>query len=148
MVELHVEDYQCPVCMEAMLGQIMQCREGHIICQSCVDAMTAPRKCPTCREDYPDGRPVRARVLEEVVGRIPIPCKHGCGFTAKASEMIGHLPVCRQRRTTCPVSDCTDVVPLCDLERHYQEKHAACLSRGDEKQYHMGKISKLDELAG
>ena len=45
-VELDANDYECPVCMEPMIAQIMQCDAGHTICKRCVDKMIVPRAYP------------------------------------------------------------------------------------------------------
>ena len=117
-VRLSLKDYECPVCMELMLGQIMQCKEGHPVCKGCADVMPFPLKCPTCRGLYPGDTPSRNRVLEEVVGRLTVPCKHGCGLNAKPAAMRVHWPLCPRRPIACPHSDCAVVVPLELLSAH------------------------------
>ena len=109
--------------MELMLGQIMQCKEGHPVCKGCADVMPFPLKCPTCRGLYPGDTPSRNRVLEEVVGRLTVPCKHGCGLNAKPAAMRVHWPLCPKRPIACPCSDCAVVVPLDALSAHFRDAH-------------------------
>ena len=42
-VMLVPEDYECPVCMEPMIGEIRQCHAGHTLCKRCLDKMMLPR---------------------------------------------------------------------------------------------------------
>jgi len=41
---------ECPICIETASSPIYQCREGHLVCSSCVYKIA---RCPMCRQDGP-----------------------------------------------------------------------------------------------
>merc|ERR1719410_1373285 len=41
---------ECPICVETASSPIYQCKEGHLICNVCVQKIA---RCPMCREDGP-----------------------------------------------------------------------------------------------
>ena len=45
------EELKCPICLELVCGRVVQCRNGHILCQDCVHCATACTlyRCPVCR---------------------------------------------------------------------------------------------------
>jgi len=57
---------QCPVCLDTCKPplQIWQCREGHILCESCYSRREL-KSCPQCRMSL-QGNVSRSRVLEEL----------------------------------------------------------------------------------
>ena len=139
-IEVEEQDYNCPICMDFMLGPILQCIDGHLICQKCFLSL-ASNKCPTCRREYPDGQPGRNRALEMIVQRLNIQCKNGCRFIGKAIDMFFHLRLCRKRLTQCiynwPSSNvrhacCDHYVPFEDLAVHYREEHPPYYQAGKE----------------
>eukprot|EP00933_Yihiella_yeosuensis_P066223 TRINITY_DN70397_c0_g1_i1.p1 TRINITY_DN70397_c0_g1~~TRINITY_DN70397_c0_g1_i1.p1 ORF type:complete len:281 (-),score=25.97 TRINITY_DN70397_c0_g1_i1:450-1292(-) len=123
MVEVDVDDFECPVCFEIMLESIFQCAQGHFICKSCVEKIPDPKSCPSCRTAYPGGIPVRSRLAEQIVSNLTVACKHGCEHNAKASEMLLHERNCVRRLVKCPMTDCDEVMALGDLTAHYEKKH-------------------------
>jgi len=110
-----------------MLTEILQCPEGHAICKECFNALPADSNlsllCPTCRGPFPGGAPVRNRMMEAMVAKMSLPCKHGCGFQGKASEMVQHETECMKRKVGCPNILCNEMVQLDELPAHFKERH-------------------------
>jgi len=144
-IDIDLEDFACSICQELMMTDILQCSEGHAICRECFSGLPAlsimarsSLLCPTCREPYPGGVPVRNWMMEAMVAKLDLPCKHGCGFQGKASEMVNHVTGCMKRKVACPNNLCNDMVRLDELPAHFRENHA--------NNYHVG--SKLAGWCG
>eukprot|EP01083_Nonionella_stella_P281609 958234_1 len=46
-----LETFECPICNVLMYdGPILQCLDGHTICQKCKDKLPSSKKCPQCRK--------------------------------------------------------------------------------------------------
>jgi len=119
---LDLSTFECPVCMELILGAIMQCQDGHIICEPCAEGL--PKKvCPSCRQPYLGGKPGRNRMLEGVLATANLPCPNGCGLRTKCVAMQSHMLVCPGRKVLCPAHTCGCKIGLDKLMIHYQEKH-------------------------
>lgn len=75
-VKTYLKDkLECPVCARITLPPIMQCRNGHIMCNTCRNKV---RDCPVCREADIDVRNIFA---ENAVVFLTIPCdfkQFGC----------------------------------------------------------------------
>lgn len=54
----------CPVCLEMFEGRILQCSQGHAVCEKCQQQLT---ECPHCRGSYMG---TRNYVLEEVIDKL------------------------------------------------------------------------------
>ena len=72
----------CPVCFEVPrpgAGPIYGCRNGHLLCQSCIEKI---KKCPTCREKDIRCRNLFAEHYIETHFRdVPFKCKFdGCSM--------------------------------------------------------------------
>eukprot|EP00419_Tripos_fusus_P004505 CAMPEP_0172691368 /NCGR_PEP_ID=MMETSP1074-20121228/24502_1 /TAXON_ID=2916 /ORGANISM="Ceratium fusus, Strain PA161109" /LENGTH=244 /DNA_ID=CAMNT_0013511423 /DNA_START=152 /DNA_END=886 /DNA_ORIENTATION=- len=80
--------------------------------------------CPTCREPYPGGVAVRNRMMEAMVAKLDLYCKHGCGFRGKACKMAQHENCCMKRKVACPNYLCNEMVQLEGLPAHFKEQHA------------------------
>eukprot|EP01083_Nonionella_stella_P166191 554912_1 len=47
-----LEAFECPICNVSMYdGPILQCPEGHIICQECKSKLPKSKPCPQCRKN-------------------------------------------------------------------------------------------------
>ena len=80
---------ECPVCLEVPrigAGPILGCRNGHLICNNCVDKV---KDCPTCREKEIRCRNLFAEIyIETEMMDIPLKCKNvGCDV---------HLPMAKK----------------------------------------------------
>eukprot|EP00930_Biecheleria_cincta_P032528 TRINITY_DN22573_c0_g1_i1.p1 TRINITY_DN22573_c0_g1~~TRINITY_DN22573_c0_g1_i1.p1 ORF type:complete len:353 (-),score=46.06 TRINITY_DN22573_c0_g1_i1:251-1309(-) len=138
------EDFQCPICMDLMLGEIVQCREGHTLCGTCATGFLT---CPTCRSRYPEGRPVRNRALEAMASKLTVPCKHNCGFRDKAGSMPAHWSDCPKRPLECPVGSCKEVVSLSDLGLHFEQRHSIA-DVGNGRLIELGTVEFMDRHGG
>ncbi|XP_065171718.1 E3 ubiquitin-protein ligase Siah2-like [Atheta coriaria] len=69
-------DFECVVCTEYMHPPIIQCIEGHSVCNECYKKLGS---CPTCRQKF--NTECRPLVLERLHNKIKFPCKYresGC----------------------------------------------------------------------
>ena len=99
---------ECPVCLEIPrpgAGHIYGCRNGHLICQGCVDKI---KKCPICREEDVGCRNLFAeRYIEAEFKDVPFKCKFvGCTMKLPMTdgELTKHEKYCSHREVFCPAS--------------------------------------------
>jgi len=124
-----VASLECPVCLEvprAGAGPIFGCKNGHLLCQGCVDKI---EECPICREKEIRCRNLFAeRYIETEFKDVPFKCKFvGCGVKLPMTdgELIKHEKFCPHREVPCPSSHrhaCTWCGPLSNLIKHMKEK--------------------------
>ena len=80
---------ECTVCWDSPDGPILQCAEGHLICEAC-DKDLRRRKCPTCRMALgPITKPIRNRVAEQAIAESEATCKH-CGEQMTRADLALH----------------------------------------------------------
>eukprot|EP01083_Nonionella_stella_P281608 958230_1 len=85
--------FECPICNISMYdGPILQCPEGHIICQKCKNKLPDSKKCPQCRKTIGTNR---NRALEEMAVKMPMPCKNK---KSGVSLLPYHLTVSHTRK--------------------------------------------------
>jgi hypothetical protein len=89
---LNKEDFICTICLDLPLNQVMQCSNGHLICQECHQKVLG-EACPTCRVEGPRARSL---VAERVVSTIKFACV-SCGQYHKREAL--ECPICSTR--TC-----------------------------------------------
>lgn len=97
---------ECSVCFELPLCNMLQCQNGHLICQGCVDAGALARDCcPTCKADTSEGLQ-RNRAVEAVNARVTRKCGY-CDFAARADAFAAHVPCKRfyDRKVSCVNGD-------------------------------------------
>ena len=120
------EAFQCTVCISIpRAGHIMQCQNGHLICDKCTNANRS-NTCPSCRaplDTLAGNKRIRALAVEQLIEtlEIPFPCKHeGCEFSDSKDETIEHEKKCEYRLVSCPTMRwCyTNQWPLRDLLGH------------------------------
>ena len=65
--------YKCTVCLSLPTNKILQCKEGHLICEQCYKRLHKAQSrinnessCPTCKNVYPS-IPIRCRSAEQVL---------------------------------------------------------------------------------
>ena len=124
-----VASLECPECLEvprAGAGPIFGCKNGHLLCQGCVDKI---EECPICREKEIRCRNLFAeRYIETEFKDVPFKCKFvGCGVKLPMTdgELIKHEKFCPHREVPCPSSHrhaCTWCGPLSNLIKHMKEK--------------------------
>ena len=99
---------ECPVCSEVPHtgdGPILGCRNGHIICQNCVEKV---EKCPSCRENEIRCRNIVAeRYIETELKNTPFNYKNaGCGvrlLMVNSDLMITKNFVIIERSSALPI---------------------------------------------
>ena len=83
----------CTVCYDAPDGQIYQCVEGHLVCESC-DKQLPRRECPTCKDvaNFELGsKRIRNRAVEEAISSSMTTCEH-CKQPMTRGELALHTP--------------------------------------------------------
>lgn len=99
----------CPLCCEVMTdGNILQCSNGHVLCEACKRKCDKTKGCPTCKVVFLGD--IRVRVLEDLRDTaLQIPCPHAtdlCQFVGIRSELRSHTIDCPDVKTACPYSSC------------------------------------------
>jgi len=122
------ERMECPICERIALPPIMQCRNGHIVCNTCRHKV---RDCPVCREADID---VRNLFAEKAILYLPIPCinkQFGCKEEVPYSEKETHENNCTFRPFNCPFIECDEKLVAADVVDHVTLKHAEDFKNSD-----------------
>jgi hypothetical protein len=110
-------DLECPVCMETMLPPLLQCANGHHLCQRCTTRIQKTKRCfcnkPTCK-DYGVKCPVcrvdiaadKVREDKELEGRAlgDAATLHACNYTPACAFMgtyaalVAHAATCVHKK--------------------------------------------------
>ncbi|XP_072474401.1 E3 ubiquitin-protein ligase siah2-like [Notamacropus eugenii] len=62
--------FECPVCFSYVQPPILQCQDGHLLCNPCREKVSS---CPTCRGSLTPS--IRNLAMEKVASAVPFPCK-------------------------------------------------------------------------
>jgi len=119
---------ECPICLRIALPPIMQCRNGHIVCNNCRHKV---RDCPVCREADID---VRNLFAEKAIVHLPIPCinkQFGCKEEVPYSDKETHENNCTFRPFNCPFIECDEKLVAADVVDHVTLKHAEDFKNSD-----------------
>ena len=82
------EALTCVVCWLPMLGNIVQCSNGHVVCGDCADRIEPDSRCPCCRVE---GAFFRCRSLEKLAPVWLFSCpKSNCKWSGTGAELRGH----------------------------------------------------------
>lgn len=104
LVEEIPDHFKCPICFEPFIEEVVQCNNGHLICEFCYNKLPSPEKCPSCRSDMSY---IRNRAIEDLVAKLPIQCKwKGCPEVCTIEEMRKHRDECKNRKMPCGVTGC------------------------------------------
>lgn len=122
-----MEMLECPVCHELPRtgnGPIFGCRNGHTMCQSCVDKV---EECPVCREKDVRCRSILTeRIIEKQLQDVEFKCKHvECLVKRPLKDLAVHEKFCPHREVACPSSHrsaCKWRGTLTKLVSHIKEK--------------------------
>ncbi|CAD5217415.1 unnamed protein product [Bursaphelenchus okinawaensis] len=90
-VDKLLQKLECPVCFQLCSPPFFQCKNGHILCNCCLDNV---KNCPLCRQPHGVSR---SRALEEMVEMFQFPCAYkaqGCSAVMKFSEKGQHDETC------------------------------------------------------
>ena len=107
------KDLECIVCWDIPRRvPIVQCRNGHIICQDCQPKLQTPN-CPQCRIPYGNETPIRALTAERCIRQIPHKCiyaNQGCQQPPMAlTDLETHERECEFRLAQNLSSDSTRI---------------------------------------
>ena len=87
------EDWLCPICLSIPLPPIWQCKDGHLICSTCLPKLQK-QECPTCKTSL-DSTPIRNRAIENTLGdmKVKVTCPK-CTKPVLYSDYIEHTKSC------------------------------------------------------
>ena len=92
--------FECPVCFDYVLPPILQCQNGHLVCQTCRQKITC---CPTCR--VPIASNIRNLPMEKLASTMTFPCKYnqsGCAAQLLYTDKPDHEDSCEYKPYSCP----------------------------------------------
>lgn len=92
--------FECPVCFDYVLPPILQCQNGHLVCQACRQMITT---CPTCRVQISSN--IRNLQMEKLASTVFFPCKYsnyGCNSQLLFKDKPPHEDTCSFRPYSCP----------------------------------------------
>ena len=88
---------ECKICYNDMIGNILQCQNGHLICQACAKSCNT---CPYCKNA---GVFTRNLAMENLLQNHTVRCPHKeCSIACKRQKMNEHIKICKQRPMMCP----------------------------------------------
>jgi ankyrin repeat protein len=105
----------CSRCSDAPPNHAYHCRNGHLLCRGCLDALRSRArrarqhpKCPTCRITLPD-KLNRNRAVEQTIALLPATCRH-CAKETTRGALVPH-------ESSCPASAPDATAPVVELRR-------------------------------
>lgn len=138
------ESATCPVCLEPAPVPILQCTNGHTLCEEC--QQSGIESCPQCRvELFPLSRNV---ALEERLEKITFACPLECGKCVAHPDLSDHVARCENRSWRCPLSASAhcDWHGRCDqIEAHVMTAHSAIRGNCGQIKVVRHKSKKLSE---
>lgn len=115
----------CPCCTEYYMGNVMQCQNGHSLCEICRDKSS---KCPTCKVNFGHTK-LRNLTMETILAQmnVTVQCAYhtlGCQERIPYSKVHDHFRKCKHRPSECyygcgfKANTQSDYVQhLCDVHR-------------------------------
>lgn len=119
---------ECPVCARIALPPVMQCRNGHVTCNSC---RIKVQSCPMCREIDID---IRNLFAEKAITYMSIPCEYksfGCRVEIHFKDKEMHERQCRYRPYICPYIECDHKLAADAVVLHVSSAHREECRRSD-----------------
>lgn len=119
---------ECPVCSRITLPPIMQCRNGHVTCNTC---RLKVQSCPLCRETDID---IRNMFAEKAITYMSIPCEFvqfGCKVEVQYRDKESHERVCKYRPYICPYIECDHKLSSEAVVEHVSTAHREECRRSD-----------------
>jgi hypothetical protein len=140
------EEFYCAIC-QGILNKSNQCKQGHNFCESCIfEWLDRQQVCPICRIPLTKDDLSKNRILDNVIGRLPVKCPHGesksnpnskstkktrsmvkedeslyCEWNGIRSELKNHLlNVCEFQTILCPMHGCDKSVQRKELAAHLE----------------------------
>lgn len=112
---------ECTICCEYIGSDIMQCKNGHIVCQSCRSKMQSD-VCPYCKTTGPWSKNL---ALNGLLDSFEIRCPNKpCKFRCKRAKFVDHAKDCQYRPHKC---HCGELV-ICNsnaIAEHLKVRHKA-----------------------
>lgn len=87
------DEFKCPVCFEVFRDKVLQCTNGHCICDLCLEFL---KVCPECRLGLA-GNLVRNRLAESLIDTWKVKCPfkdNGCPERIRWKEVSSHMELC------------------------------------------------------
>ena len=122
------QDLTCAVCRELPERQILQCTNGHIICESDYGKILLSTKtiCPVCRVKLDRNSPIRNVFAENILANLVVPCTNaGCDSKVMHSKLNMHVKQdCIHREVVCKYNalGCT----WCGVASQQNQHQSAC----------------------
>jgi hypothetical protein len=126
-VEQTSGDLTCTVCRELPQRQILQCTNGHILCESDYGKILLSGKsiCPICRIKLDRNSPSRNIFAEQILAALVVACTNsGCDTKVQFSKLNAHMKQeCHHRQVVCKYNalGCTWSGVASDHNRHETE---------------------------
>lgn len=119
-------DLTCPVCQELCLPPLMQCNNGHIVCNTCLKSPKLA-KCPICRSNQI--KVSRNLLMEQMAGKRKWKCmssENGCSMMLAYSDIEPHTKKCKYLLCPgCPIGECAETLKMdtAQVLKHLKDKH-------------------------
>lgn len=121
---------KCPCCRKVPRnGVMLQCIEGHNVCEACRNTNPNPAICWKCGHRLNEP-PTRNYTVENIIEAFPFewPCNQadaGCNFTGERHALEVHEKTCNQHaRFKCPHYNCNSTVLLGTVMEHFGTVHS------------------------
>ena len=103
----------CPICYDNITSNILQCKNGHVFCETCTKKMDA---CGFCK--YPIS--TRNLILEQLLSKHNVSCSHhNCSFICKHELIKNHEKTCEYRPHICPMESCCKMIYSNEIKEHF-----------------------------
>ena len=133
----------CPICETFKPTEMIQCKNGHLICRGCETNLRAPR-CPTCRDPLNGTRCLIIQQISDELG-VTFDCPNRCGEQVTVASCASHLQCCKNAPSLCPWG-CNAHVRPSTLHTHASQHHAWCVRVMDEGEFVVPNIDVFANL--
>ncbi|KAG0602562.1 hypothetical protein M758_10G023300 [Ceratodon purpureus] len=122
MCDLDLDTLGCPLCNLLLSPPVLQCYNGHTMCQSCYEQLTE-KQCPSCSLPIGD---YRCNIVEKIIESLEVQCKHaGCNEMLHNTKSDEHEEMCEYRLFHCPLAGCGYEGLMGGITQHFQARHGA-----------------------
>lgn len=144
MMEKITRHCSCTVCLDVPAVALYQCKNGHLMCYTCLNHLLADARlkeeqpnCPNCRCEIGLDSCMRNLAAEKAVGEIPTECSWCAQMVNRCNIEAHERHRCNKRPSKCRFNfaGCDWKGPLDKLETHVKAckfKFATCESAKDE----------------
>jgi len=112
----------CVVCQEQMRPPIVQCCNGHTVCNICYEVLS---DCPICRIKLDKLNKIRNLVLDQIAETFEYECKYypHCTYQNYLPQLLLHEQHCKLMPLSCPTCSQRGFIDSEKLAAHYNEIH-------------------------